>query len=150
MKPIERVFHAVLFEALAITCSVIGLALFTDHQVSALSGTMIVVATIAMMWNYVFNWGFDRFVPGEKTERSIKTRIIHVLLFEAGLLFVTIPVMAILLNVSLWQAFLMDISVTIFITCYAFVYNFAYDHIRAYILRRRGVISLAADVETVG
>lgn len=55
MSTLERLFHSVLFEVLAVTLSIIGLAIFTDHDVNALSGTMIVVATIAMMWNYCFN-----------------------------------------------------------------------------------------------
>jgi len=66
MSTLERVFHSVLFEVLAVTLSIIGLAIFTDHDVNALSGTMIVVATIAMIWNYCFNRIFDRYFTGEK------------------------------------------------------------------------------------
>ncbi|WP_282611497.1 chlorhexidine efflux transporter, partial [Vibrio crassostreae] len=43
---------------------------------------------------------------------------------------------AYLLNVGLWQAFLMDIGVPIFITIYAFVFNLIYDHVRAFWVRR--------------
>ncbi|NOJ12782.1 PACE efflux transporter [Vibrio splendidus] len=136
MSTLERVFHSVLFEVLAVTLSIIGLAIFTHHDVNALSGTMIVVATFAMMWNYCFNRIFDRYFTGEKSKRSLKLRIFHVVLFEAGLLIATIPVMAYLLNVGLWQAFLMDIGVTIFITIYAFVFNLIYDHVRAFWVRK--------------
>ncbi|MGF1800806.1 PACE efflux transporter [Vibrio gigantis] len=135
MSTLERVFHSVLFEVLAVTLSIIGLAIFTDHDVSALSGTMIVVATIAMVWNYCFNRIFDRYFTGEKSERSLKLRVFHVVLFEAGLLIATIPIMAYLLDVGIWQAFLMDIGVTIFITIYAFVFNLIYDHVRAFWVR---------------
>ncbi|MEZ9397460.1 PACE efflux transporter [Vibrio splendidus] len=136
MSTLERVFHSVLFEVLAVTLSIMGLAISTDHDVNALSETMIVVATIAMIWNYCFNRIFDRYFTGEKSQRSLKLRIFHVVLFEAGLLIATIPVMAFLLNVGIWQAFLMDIGVTIFITIYAFVFNLIYDHIRAFWVRR--------------
>ncbi|EGU34566.1 PACE efflux transporter [Vibrio scophthalmi] len=137
MSRLERLFHAITFEVLAVSLSIIGLAIFTDHSVSHLSGTMIVVATIAMIWNVIFNWIFDKFVPGQKEKRSLKTRIVHVLLFEAGLLFATVPVMAYLLKVSLVEALMMDIGVTLFITLYAFIFNLAYDHIRAYIVARK-------------
>ena len=140
MSTLERVFHSVLFEVLAVTLSIIGLAIFTRHDVNALSGTMIVVATIAMMWNYCFNSIFDRYFTGEKSKRSLKLRIFHVVLFEAGLLIATIPVMAYLLNVGLWQAFLMDIGVTIFITIYAFVFNLIYDHVRAFWVRKADLV----------
>ena len=105
MSTLERVFHSVLFEVLAVTLSIIGLAIFTDHDVNTLSGTMIVVATIAMIWNYCFNRIFDRYFTGEKSKRSLKLRVFHVVLFEAGLLVATIPVMAYLLDVGIWQAF---------------------------------------------
>ena len=137
MSRLERLFHAITFEVLAVSLSIIGLAIFTDHNVGHLSGTMIVVATIAMIWNVIFNWIFDKFVPGQKEKRSLKTRIVHVLLFEAGLLFATVPVMAYLLKVSLVEALMMDIGVTLFITLYAFVFNLAYDHIRAYLVARK-------------
>ena len=68
MGAIERVFHAVLFEVLAVSLSIVLLMTFTDHQVGALSGTMIIIATIAMAWNFVFNWIFDKFFPGDKTQ----------------------------------------------------------------------------------
>lgn len=131
----ERIFHAVLFEVLAVSLSIIGLALFTQHEVGSLSGTMIVIATIAMLWNYIFNLMFDYFVRGDKVLRSLSIRVIHVVLFEAGLLIFTIPVMAYLLNVSLWHAFVMDLGVTIFITLYAFAFNYIYDHCRARIVK---------------
>jgi len=140
MSTLERVFHSVLFEVLAVTLSIVGLAIFTDHDVNALSGTMIVVASIAMMWNYCFNRIFDRHFTGEKSQRSLKLRVFHVVLFEAGLLVATIPVMAYLLNVGIWQAFLMDIGVTIFITIYAFVFNLIYDHVRAFLVHRSNLV----------
>ncbi|QUM75738.1 PACE efflux transporter [Moritella sp. 24] len=139
MSTLERVFHAVLFEVLALILSITGLAVFTDHDINSLSGTMLVVATIAMIWNYCFNWFFDRFATGDKDKRSFSLRIIHVILFEAGLLFFTIPVMAYLLNVGIWQAFIMDLSVTIFITIYAFMFNLTYDHIRVFVQQNRNI-----------
>ena len=100
MGAIERVFHAVLFEVLSVSLSIVLLMAFTDHQVGALSGTMIIIATIAMAWNFVFNWVFDKFFPGDKTQRTIAMRIFHVVLFEIGLLVLTIPVMALILGVK--------------------------------------------------
>ncbi len=137
MGTLERVFHSVLFEVLAVSMSIAGLALFTDHEVSSLSGTMITIASIAMVWNYIFNMAFDRIVKGEKEKRTFSTRIIHVGLFEAGLLFFTIPVMAYILKISLWDAFILDLGITIFITIYAFVFNLSYDHLRAFYLKNK-------------
>ena len=139
MKPIERIFHAVLFEVLAVSLAILVLIVFTDHDPASLLGTMIIVATIAMAWNFIYNWCFDRVVTGDKTQRTLSLRIMHTILFQGGLLIITIPVIALLLAVSLWQAFMMDIGVTIFITIYAFFYNLTYDHTRAFIMRNRSV-----------
>ncbi|MCD9539105.1 PACE efflux transporter [Photobacterium carnosum] len=136
MKTTERIFHSVFFEVLAVSLSILGLAIFTNHDITALSGTMIVIATISMVWNFIFNWMFDKFFTGEKKERTISLRIFHVVLFEVGLLFVTVPVMAYLLHVGLWDAFMMDISVTIFITIYAFTFNLVYDNMRLVFVKR--------------
>jgi uncharacterized membrane protein len=137
MGTVERVCQAVLFEVLAVTLSIVGLAIFTQHAIAALSGTMVIVATIAMCWNFIFNWCFDRVATGAKEQRSLLFRIFHVLLFQGGLLVFTIPVMAYILNVNLWQALIMDLGVTFFITVYAFVFNLVYDHTRAYVWRRK-------------
>lgn len=136
MKPIERIFHAVLFEVLAVIIAIIVLLTFTSHDAGALSGTMIIVATIAMAWNFIYNWGFDQIVTGDKTKRTLALRVAHTILFQAGLLIVTIPVISLLLNIDLWQALVMDIGVTICITIYAFFYNLTYDHTRALIVRK--------------
>lgn len=135
MSSVERVFHAVLFEILAVMLSIMGLVIFTDHQISALSHTMLIIAIIAMLWNFVFNTIFDHYIHGQRENRSWSLRIIHGLLFEGGLLFITVPVMAHLLNTDLWHAFMLDIGVTIFITFYTLVYNYAYDHIRIKVRR---------------
>lgn len=137
MGALERMFQAVLFEVLAVTLSIIGLAVFTEHAISALSGTMIIIATIAMCWNFVFNWFFDKVATGAKEQRSVLFRIFHVILFQGGLLVFTIPVMASILNVGLWEALIMDIGVTFFITLYAFTFNLVYDHTRAYIFHSK-------------
>lgn len=137
MKPIERIFHAIVFEVLAVSLAIAVLAVFTTHHVASLSGTMIAVATIAMIWNFIYNWCFDQLVPGDKTKRSLVLRIFHTLLFQIGLLVFTIPVIAWLLGVGFWDAFIMDVGVTICVTIYAFLFNLTYDHARAFIVRQR-------------
>lgn len=145
----ERLFHAVLFEVLAITLSVVGLVVFTDHPVAELSGTMIVVATIAMVWNFIFNGIFDQFVTGQRELRSWGTRIVHTSIFETGLLFFTVPTIAVILGIGMWEAFILDIGVTIFITCYAMVFNYVYDHVRAIIIKKSETHHTIRSVSTI-
>lgn len=137
----ERIFHSALFEGLAVSLSILGLMVFTDHDIIALSGTMVVISTMAMLWNFVFNYYFDRTITGPREKRSLSLRVIHIISFEAGLLFFTVPVMAFILQVNLWDAFIMDLGVTIFITIYAFLFNLIYDNVRAIYFQSRQVTS---------
>ncbi|TCP96807.1 putative membrane protein [Cricetibacter osteomyelitidis] len=138
MSLTERIFHAILFEIFVVLFTVLLMAGATHHGTGALSGTIIGISVMAMVWNMVFNWAFDKFHTGAREKRSLVTRLLHVTLFEGGLLLATIPFVAWALNISLWEAFVMDIAMTIFVTAYSFVYNYIYDHARAALIARRG------------
>ncbi|MDQ9093922.1 chlorhexidine efflux transporter [Pseudoalteromonas haloplanktis] len=47
-----------------------------------------------MIWIYVFIWVFDLYFKGDKTKRTLSIRLLHVTLFEAGFLILTIPVIS--------------------------------------------------------
>ena len=63
------------------------------------------------------------------TQKSILVRILHAILFEAGLLIVLMPLIAWYLGISLLQAFLMDVAFAAFYMVYAFTFNWAYDRV---------------------
>lgn len=133
----ERIFHAVLFELLAILLTVIGLVLFTNHAVEALSGVVILISCIAMVWNFIFNWIFDYFFSEGRETRGWGIRLLHVILFEGGLLCMTLPLVAYILKISLWQAFIIDLAMTLFIVVYTLIFNYIYDHARVKILKHK-------------
>lgn len=139
MSTLERLFHSILFEGLAVLISITGLLIFTDIEVFSASKTMIALSLIAMAWNYIFNIIFDRIHTGNRELRTWKTRVIFVLTFELGLLFFTVPVVSYILQISLWQAFVVDIGLTVFVTFYALLFNYVYDHSRAYIVKNRAI-----------
>lgn len=125
----DRVRHAVLFE-------LIGLAMFTPlaaivfNQPIAHMGVIGVVgATVATLWNFIYNLGFDQALMRlrGKVQKTINIRIIHSVLFEAGLVLILIPFIAWYLQITLVAALLMDIAVVTFYLVYAFVFNIAYD-----------------------
>ncbi len=127
----DRIRHAVSFE-------LIGLALITPLGAWAFGLPMVEVgvvgvasATVATIWNYLYNLGFDhamqRFTGG--TQKRFAHRIAHAVLFEAGLVAVLMPLIAWYLGIGLLQAFLMDVSFSIFYLVYAFVFNWLYDRL---------------------
>jgi uncharacterized membrane protein len=122
----------------AISFEIIGLALVRPlgawafhmpmHDIGVLG---LVGATMATLWNYVYNLGFDHVMQRVwgSTRKTSPIRIVHAVMFEAGLLFVLLPLFGWYLGISLWQAFLMDVSFALFYMGYAFVFNWTYDRL---------------------
>lgn len=125
----ERIFHAIIFEFIAILF-LVGLATFvSEKSLPNLTGLAIFISTIAMVWNYIFNLLFDRFSTGERIKRSTKVRIVHSLAFELGLLIFTVPLIMWVLDVSLIKALIMDFGAVIFFVLYTYLFNLFYDSI---------------------
>ena len=125
----DRIRHAISFE-------VIGLLLITPLGAFAFGMSLADIgvvgigsATIATGWNYLYNLGFDRALQrfAGTTRKTVGIRIIHAVLFELGLLAALMPLIAWYLEVSLVQAFVMDLSFAAFYVVYAFLFNWAYD-----------------------
>lgn len=127
----DRVRHAVMFE-------VVGLMLFIPcsvwvfhHSVTDMGVIGIFSSVAATLWNFIYNLGFDKallFFYGY-VKKSLKTRVVHTVLFEVGLTVVTLPGIAYYLNISFLNAFIMDMGIVIFYLIYAFFFNIAYDFI---------------------
>jgi uncharacterized membrane protein len=87
MSPItRRVFQAILYELIAI--AVVGPALsfaFDEPQTSTF-GLALVLSTIALTWNYAFNWIFERWESRQIARgRSFGRRLAHGAGFEGHL-----------------------------------------------------------------
>lgn len=126
----ERIFHAILFEIGAISVATLAVVISGKNGQSALA-VSLVMAIMAMVWNMIFNSIFDYFVTGKREQRSIRLRIVHTLLFEGILILATMPVIALMMNLTLWQAFWADIGLTTLIVIYTFIFNWSYDMLRA-------------------
>ncbi|ASG67047.1 LysR family transcriptional regulator [Francisella halioticida] len=132
MSFLARVVHTVGFE-------VFGVMIFTPFAVLILNENIwhigilaIVISVIAMVWNLIYNYIFDSIESSfgqHRSRRSLLVRIMHAVLFELGLLVVTLPMVAYWLHMSLWKALLTDIGFVIFYLIYAFVYNYIFDKI---------------------
>ena len=64
MSATERVVQSVLYE---LGCVLIGCLVmqFVPHEGQPLV-LMIIFSLLAMVWNFVFNWIFDKLVPGNR------------------------------------------------------------------------------------
>lgn len=125
----ERFFHAVGFEALAVSIVSPLAAWAMDKPLFQMGALAVMLSTVAMLWNMIYNAGFDRLFPNGRQTWSL--RVLHALAFEGGFILIGLPIAAWMLNVSLWQALLLEIGFFLFFLPYTVVYNWLYDTLRA-------------------
>ena len=126
----ERLFHALLFEILAIVISAPLAAWLTGQPVFDMGVLSAAIATLAVLWNMLYNWLFDRLQQSMGFNRGVWIRTLHAFGFEFGLILAAIPLAAWWLRISLWQALLLDIGFVPFYLPYGFLFNLGYDKIR--------------------
>lgn len=121
----ERLLHMTLFEAGGLVMVVPLASWLSGHGLGQIGLLAVALATFAMLWNLVWNRQFDRWVPTRK--RSVMQRIAQALGFEMGLLVMTLPVVAWWLNISIVEAFWLDLGFMLFFLFYALAFNTLFD-----------------------
>lgn len=131
MTPItRRILQAVLYEAIAI--AVVGPALSVAFKEPATStfGLAVVLSTIALTWNYAFNWLFERWEARQSVRgRSFARRLAHGAGFEGGLVVILVPVMSLWLRISPAAAFFTNLGLLVFFFFYAIAFTWAFDRV---------------------
>lgn len=140
----ERILQAVLFETLAILLSLGWVKLLSffalqktqsAHVQSTHDGKVLLmlmgISIMAMIWTFIYNLLFDKCFVGDKLARPVWLRVLHIVGFEAGLLCFTLPLMMWVMGIGLWQAFVLDISLTLLVLAYGFGFYWVYDVLRA-------------------
>ncbi|GGJ02303.1 membrane protein [Shewanella hanedai] len=130
MQTKERVFHAIIFELIALAIVIPAAAMFSNKEASSLMVVGVGLSFYAVIWNYFYNIWFDKQFGSERATRSLLLRIGHTLGFESGIIFITVPFVAWFLGISLGAALLMEAAFLIFFFFYAIAFNWCYDNIR--------------------
>ena len=73
----ERVIHAITFEGLATLILAPTAAWLMQRSVVEMGGLSILLATLAMVWNIIYNAAFDRLWPVSRFPRQLKVRALH-------------------------------------------------------------------------
>ena len=127
----DRLRHTLGFEGLGLMMSIPLFSLLTGQPVDHLGPLAIGLSLLATGWNYLYNLMVDHWMLRRlgRLEKRLIERVLHALLFELGLLLVVLPLTALWLGISLWQALWLDIGFSLFFVLYAFGYNLAYDRL---------------------
>ncbi len=132
---LDRLRHTIFFEAFALIISIPIASVVMNRELVQTGVLGISLSMWAMVWNAVYNYLFDLMLikfNRPLDQRPPKLRLFHSFLFEVGILLPTLPFVAWWMDLSLWQAFLMDLGFSLFFMGYAYVFNWTYDRVFPY------------------
>lgn len=131
MKPRNRrILQAILYEVIAIAFVGPLLSFAFTKPAASTFGLAVVLSTIALTWNYVFNWIFERWESRQAVRgRSFARRLAHGVGFEGGLAVLLIPAMSLGLDISPTEAFVANLGLLAFFFVYAIVFTWAFDRV---------------------
>lgn len=131
----RRIVHALSYELILLLMIAVALSFIFNLPLELTGGLGIAMAITSVLWNMLFNHYFEKFEAKHGLKRDIKVRILHAIGFEGGLMLATIPMVAYALQISLWQAIVLDFAMTLCILVYTFVFQWVYDHLEARVLK---------------
>lgn len=128
--PLRKVVHAALYEFIAILVVTAAISLFTDQSASHASVLAVATSVVALLWNMVFNTLFEAWERRQADRtRTVWRRMAHAVGFEGGLVVLIVPMIAWWLDVSWWEALVMDLGLVVFFLGYTFCFNWLFDHV---------------------
>jgi uncharacterized membrane protein len=126
----RRVLQAFCYEAIAIAVFGPVLSLAFDKSPTSTLGLAVLLSSIALTWNYVFNWLFERWESRETVSgRFWARRSAHGTGFEGGLVILLLPVMSLWLDISLTATLLANLSLLSFFFFDAIAFTWCFDRV---------------------
>lgn len=124
----RKLVYVTFYELIGLCMSTLGLAYLSDTQASHTGPLEVMITTIAMIWNLIYNTLFEYWESRQATRgRSVARRVVHAVGFQLTLVIYLIPLIAWWLDMSLVDALLVDMAFIVLVPCYTFVYNWAFD-----------------------
>ena len=127
----RRNVHALSYEIILLVIIALALSFIFEMPLEVTGVLGVFMAVTSVIWNMVFNHYFEKFEAKHQLKRTVRVRILHAIGFEGGLMLATIPMVAYAMNMSLWQAIVLDFSLTLCILVYTFIFQWCYDLIEA-------------------
>ncbi|CAI0765845.1 PACE efflux transporter [Serratia grimesii] len=126
----RKLVYVTAYEIIGMTISALGLALLSGNAPSSTGPLAVIITTIAVSWNFIYNSLFELWESRQASRgRTLKRRILHAVGFQLTLVVYLIPLIAWWMGITLWQALLLDMALIVIIPCYTFVFNWAFDKI---------------------
>lgn len=129
----RRLVHALSYEIILLIIIAIALSFIFEVPMETTGSLGIAMAVTSVLWNMLFNHYFEKAERKYKFKRTIPMRIVHAIGFEGGLMLATIPMVAYAMQLSLFEAMLLDFSMTMCILVYTFIFQWCYDTIEQHL-----------------
>ena len=123
----RRLIHAVSYEVILLVIIAIALSFIFSMPLEVTGVLGVIMAVISVIWNMIFNNYFEKIEHKYNWERTVPVRILHAVGFEGGLLIATVPMIAYMMNMTIVEAFILDIGLTLCILVYTFIFQWCYD-----------------------
>ncbi|NVD73582.1 PACE efflux transporter [Duganella sp. BJB1802] len=126
----RKIVYVSLFELIAVGLTSSVLVLLMGYDAGHASVAAVASSLVAVVWNFVYNSMFEAWEARQaKRGRSWLRRAAHALGFEGGLVVILVPLFAWWLDISLWEAFVLDLGLVLFFMFYTFLFSLAFDRI---------------------
>ena len=126
----RRLIYVAVFELFAILFSTIVLMMLSGGEAQDSLPVAILVSTVAVMWNYIYNTLFEMWERRSQImARTFRIRSLHAIGFEGGLFLFCLPVYMLWYKVGLWKAISMEAALLLFFLIYTFLFTLLFDKI---------------------
>lgn len=126
----RRIVQAILYESVAIALVTPALGWMFDEPAGSALALSVAMSTVALTWNYLFNWAFERWEARQVVRgRSLARRVAHGFGFEGGLALLLVPLVAHWLDMSYWHALVTDLGLLLFFLVYTMVFTWVFDRL---------------------
>ncbi|WP_249352127.1 PACE efflux transporter [Nocardiopsis akebiae] len=118
------------YEILGLVVGTAVMTLLTGESPATTGPLALMITCVATVWNLVFNYLFEAWERRQRDRtRTVRRRVLHAVGFQLTLVCFLIPLIAWWLEITLLQAFVLDLVFIVYIPFYTFAYNWAFDRI---------------------
>jgi len=128
--PTRKVLQAVLYETGGVLFLSPALALMYDESLAYSSALSLIMSTTALLWNMMFNYGFEWWEARQpQRRRTFARRLIHSSGYEGSLTLLLVPLIAWWLHISWLSALATNLGLFVFFFFYAFAFQWLFDRV---------------------
>ncbi|MCG9512923.1 PACE efflux transporter [Acinetobacter pittii] len=124
----RRIVYVSSYEVIGMIISSVGLAILAGDSVEHTGPLSVMITTIAVTWNFIYNILYEKWEVRQSSHiRTVKRRVGHAIGFQLTLVLFLIPLISWWMDISLIEAFWLDVAFIIIIPIYTFIFNWSFD-----------------------